>query len=921
MRTNTGTLAAICGALMILTSVSVNAARSVELSNTHYKITLDSIKPSVASIENRSMGRFSTIYKPRVPQPFFAATLREAIPASGKKAKNWSINSLDFTTRSIKTAKTATGSTTVWNLAWKSDNRLLEVNLVINTNATLESTWRFTLKSNSELDATFAFPVLDGLKIGPKPEGAYYFHPRFSGLLNDIPIDLASTYGQYARMQLMDAYHPSGAGENRPAGIYVVTHDRSMMRKSYELTKRERGVNPVKLRDDYGFPFSNSLRSTEGIGMVVNWMRIPLQTGKPYSVPSVVIGIGAGDWRDALKSYRNWVDSWYQPRKRGAVSSFLHSSFDLFSQPNYDAALAELDKHPYPDYLQFMVQKNRILGDYGYRDDWSLADLQRFVSECKRRGIATNHYVEGYIASKTTQVWKEHGTDWGQMQGKEYQVGFANQCMWLCSPGWHKWLVGETARLARDLKLDSIYLDEVGWGTGDKSSSDNPAHNPGRFQQDGAMNGARDLLRKVRAGLDTVSPDITMYTEGPAVDYLLPYLDGVEDYTCVQLKNYPEAHRIPVHFMRFVFPEFKFADIPDGTQSEIDTQLKQCLFNGTGYMVSAEDAGRPESWLGRIHSIQRDNRDAFTELHPKPLVPTLASGVYCNRFTSVTKTVFTLFNNNDYPVSGQMLSLPALANRHWVDLLNLTTLRVDQTREGARAVMQIAPRDVAVIAALPSLLKLRRVGERVWLTSPRTVGAEKIYLNLVNGNGIVRESRLFTPRSEGFSLAEVTSNGKYFAVLKLYREGVLLDMVALPELSSLDLAQDAAVTGSVRSAEAKVLNGKSPGSYTLRWDDKPRWVQYSWSTPQTFNTSALRCANYFGDVYTPQIYRYLISDDGQTWRAISEINREGKTNFDTQDPLPLVKTRYLRLEIQKGGLWGDASEMVRWRIFCKPAVE
>ncbi len=919
MRTHT--IVIIITALVTLASVSVTATPNTELSNAHYKITLDSTKPSVASIENRSMGRFSTIYQPRVPQPFFAATLREAKPSPQQKARNRNISSLDFTTRSIKTVRTAKGSTTTWNMLWKSDNRLLEVNLLIDTNATLESTWCFSLKSNGELDATFAFPVLDGLKIGPKPEEAYYFHPRFSGLLNDIPIELATTYGQYARMQVMDVYHPSGAGVNRPAGIYVVTHDCSMMRKSYELTKRERGVNPIKLRDDYGFPFSNSLKATEGIGMAVNWMRIPLQTGKSYSVPSVVIGIGAGDWRDALRSYRNWVDTWYKPRDRGAKLSFLHSSFDLFAQPNCDAALAELDKQPTPDYMQFMVQKNRILGDYGYRDDWSLAELQRFVSECKRRGIATNHYVEGYIAAKTTQVWKDHGTEWGQMQGKEFQVGFANQCMWLCSPGWHKWLVGETTRLARDLKLDSIYLDEVGWGTGDKSTSDNPAHNPGRFQQDGAMNGARELLRKVRAGLDTVNPDITMYTEGPAVDGLLPYLDGVEDYTCVQLKNSPEAHRIPVHFMRFVFPEFKFADIPDGTQSEIDTQLKLCLFNGTGYMVSTQGAGRPESWLGRIHSIQRDNRDAFTESHPKPLVTTLANGVYCNRFTSTMKTVFTLFNNNDYPVSGQMLALPALANRHWVDLLNLTALRVDQTRQGAQAVMQIAPCDVAVIAALPSLLKLRRVGERVWLTSPSTVGAEQLYLNLVDGNGIARESRLFKPRTEGFSLAEATSNGKYLAVLKLYREGVLQDMLALPDLASLDLAPDAVVTGSVRSAEAKVLNRTAGGSYTLRWDDKPRWVQYSWSTPQTFNTSALRCANYFGDVYTPQIYRYLISDDGQAWRAISDIHREGKTNFDAQDPLPTVTTRYLRLEIQKGGLWGDASEMVRWRIYCKPTAE
>lgn len=910
---------ALVSASLLMLSVAANAIpKTVELANNHYKILFESAKPGVLRIENKSMGRFSGIYNPRISQPFFVVKIHEADVASGKKAKSWTVSSKNFSTRSIRKIKTAKGNTVAWNMYWKSDGLLLEANLDIDTNSTIESTWKFTLKSNRELDATCAFPILDGLNIGPNPSDAWYFHPRFSGLLNDIPADLATIYGQYARMQVMSAYNPAGAGAGRPAGVYIVTHDTGMMRKSYELVKNEQGVKPFKLREEDGkLPFWSGFKSSQGIGMAVNWMRIALQTGKSFHVAPVLIGIGTGDWRDALKSYRNWAGSWYPVHNRSARYCFQHAYFDLFSQPNCDAALAAIDSLPYLDYMQFMVQNKRVLGDYSYRNDWSLAELQRFVKECKRRGIVTNHYVEGYIASETTDVWKKHGKEWGQMDGKDYQMAFANQCMWLSCPEWHKWLVGETSRLAKDLNLDSIYLDEVGWGTREKDLSDNPAHNPGRLQPNGAMTGARDLFRSVREGLDKINPGITMYTEGPAVDCLLPYLDGVEDYTCVQFKDNPLAYRIPIHFMRFVFPDFKFADIPIGSQDEITRQLRLCLFNGTGNFCM-EGAGKPESILERSHVILRDNRDAFTDLHPTPLVPTMAEGLYCNRFSSAEKTVYTLFNANDYLVSGQVLKLPVSAKYHWIDVIRSSALRVDQTKEDSRAVMQIAPGDVAVIAAFPSIIKTKRVGERMWLTSPELVGNEKLYLDIIDRNGLVRERRPFTATSDGFSLADVTSMGKYLAAIKLYRDGVLRDVVALPDMTSTDLAEDADVTGSVRSTEAKVINGKAAGSYILNWDDKDRWVQYSWSVPQTFNLSCVRCANYNGDVYTPQIYRYLISDDGQNWKSVAEINREGNTNFNAQDPLPLVKTRFIRLEVKKGGLWADASEFLRWRIYCRP---
>ncbi len=296
----------------------------------------------------------------------------------------------------------------------------------------------------------------------------------------------------------------------------------------------------------------------------------------------MVIGIGAGDWRVALTSYQTWARTWYPIHKRSARECSSTVLSHLHPKPSCVAALAELDRSTDPEYLQFMGAESAP-----YRQLWlpcglGTAEIQRFVRECKKRGIVTTTTVEGYIAHSTSGIWQEKGNEWGQMAGGKFQTAWANQCMWLGDPGWHGWLAAESSRLARDLGLDSIYLDEIGFGTGDKSFSDNPNHNPGRLQRDGAMTGARDLLRTVRKSLDQVDSGISIYTEGPAVDCLFPYLDGVEDYGCRQWNSKPQAYRIPVHFLRFVFPDMKFADIPEGTGEAFDRQVRMCLFNGIG---------------------------------------------------------------------------------------------------------------------------------------------------------------------------------------------------------------------------------------------------------------------------------------------------------------------------------------------------
>ncbi len=192
------------------------APAQVQMANDHYRITLETARPGVSSIRNLRMGKHGVIQAPSVAQPLFAMTIREPLP-QGRDARTWRLTSRDFTTTRATTSRTRQGTTLLWNMYWKSGDIRVDVRLSAESDVSSESIWGVSVKANRELDTDFAFPILDGLTIGPAPERAWYFHPRWAGLLNDVPIDVASTYGQYVRMQVMAVSNPSGAGVGKPS--------------------------------------------------------------------------------------------------------------------------------------------------------------------------------------------------------------------------------------------------------------------------------------------------------------------------------------------------------------------------------------------------------------------------------------------------------------------------------------------------------------------------------------------------------------------------------------------------------------------------------------------------------------------------------------------------------------------------------
>ena len=86
-----------------------------------------------------------------------------------------------------------------------------EVELLVSDDGRSEVLFEVSVTSQRDGEIMLALPILDGV-FSDQQEQVTYFYPRDSGILNSRPVDLASAYGQYVRMQVIAASVPEELG-------------------------------------------------------------------------------------------------------------------------------------------------------------------------------------------------------------------------------------------------------------------------------------------------------------------------------------------------------------------------------------------------------------------------------------------------------------------------------------------------------------------------------------------------------------------------------------------------------------------------------------------------------------------------------------------------------------------------------------
>jgi hypothetical protein len=160
---------------------------------------------------------------------------------------------------------------------------------------------------------------------------------------------------------------------------------------------------------------------------------------------------------------------------------------------------------------------------------------------------------------------------------------------------------------------------------------------------------------------------------------------------------------VPLNSRRFAIPDFKTIEIlvcdqPTGSWASGPLWV---FFNGEAIWLE----GPAAEWFGeqtranirRCHAILKKHQDAFASDDVTPLVPTLAPGVYANRFESADEIVFTLYNARHTTLEGPVLSVPEGASGAVLDEWNGGEARRSDSPAGRAIETRIGPLGVGCI--------------------------------------------------------------------------------------------------------------------------------------------------------------------------------------------------------------------------------
>jgi hypothetical protein len=879
----------------------------LRLSNDHYRVELDVSRGlGWAGIAGLAVpaGAGQSVLKPGTPARLFEVLLH--LPGQEQVVR---LDSRQFTAREVL-LDPARGLCQV-SLRATAAGTLLDAFLTIGVNETCQSLWTLSLCASASATVDVVLPVVEGIEMGEHLEDVGYFFPRDPGLMNSVPVKLQTTYGQYATSQLMavfsDCWGPAGGG------LYLIWQDTSLLRKGFELVKVDPdGPPPVETLDRYGFPYWDGLEVRRGVGLACLLPNLSLPAGERVSLAPVALGVHAGNWRQALADYQAWARTWYEPRHPAHLARYFtfasHHGYEkcsFWAPATAETAIAGIpDK---VDQLHFIAQKEDRYGVYDtYREDWGLEGLRRFVAAAHERGKLCSHYVQGTVAHKTSAVYREHEADWGQKgaDGNNLEA-WANQCMCLAATGWADWLAATCARLVQDLDLDIAYLDCVGWTTLEKFQCHSSRHPHQRAYHE--LADVRRLFHTVKQAIVTAKPEAALTTEGPLADLFFNDVDGNEGYG-VRFLGTP-GYGVPIHFMRFLYPRFKYLDLQPDTAEGV----KLALFNATA--TAGDPQHLPEASLAR--RLFHEHVTAFTLGQAEPHLPTRERGVFCNRFATPAQAVYTVWNHNPYPAAGAFVPVDVPAGSHVVDLLHDREAVLQRVDYRDHLVVDLEPRDLGVFGVLPRALQAEFDG--MWLRpGGRAESAEEAQLvaTRLDRTGQHLGSTELAAAGEWLDFVELSERGNCRVVLRLVQEGEVLDELELPRIETLDIADGATVSAS----NSTVAHGAHPesvvgheGSWQFAWNDEPRpgWLELAWQRPQRLNQVDLGFAQ---AEYSSRDCEVLLADAQGDWRTAAR----GSSAAVAGKPFASATARRLRVVFHQGGPWANLVSLTRLRVQYVP---
>ena len=661
-----------------------------------------------------------------------------------------------------------------------------ELEILVDNSPNIVWLLRITNNSSAAFRLITAFPLLNGIKIGEDLTDNWYTPVyRSSTITNRSTWTRIGTGGKGAKIQVMDIYNPVLGG-----GIYLRPNNHPEMGKIFTIWKIVSGEGSfMRIWDQTPKVrrLLNAVPIDDSLGMGLVYYEQDLRRGETFETPETVTGVHPDDFRNCLKEYRQWVDTWFKKEyetpewfrrvmisgsanpRRGDLGYNLerlvgHSErfggYDqlVLSQWWRRATVDSFGKNDKGRPWNIFNHGGFFLFDEEYGGEEKLARGCRLLRD-DPGGFPLLFYLDGFIAGKyNTEVGKKYGEKWAM---KDYQGAYygyycddreQNWNMCIGYVPWRDYLVDAVVNAVKKFDIDGIRLDSL--GSNQAFACYNPAHQ--HPTTDVHVTGTAELVKKIREEVKKIKPEpFIIIFEETMNDYALQFQEGfIIDYNFVE-GSYPFYPLISL--FRFCFPEelsVVYPYLPAGYN------YRAGLFNGLGIMIDFNmpilSTGGPADrrYIEKICPVLKENADAFRGKYAYPLIKTEAEGVYANSFPNNegNKRIITLYNTNSFSSKGILINVPHRERFHYVDLLNHEEITYEKKGEQTGLSLELKPDDAVALGELPLLLRAKRKGGNLEVRVPHSFKDGRLRLLLFDKHNKLLKMKSFPLADSHFTL-------------------------------------------------------------------------------------------------------------------------------------------------------------------------
>ena len=614
----------------------------------------------------------------------------------------------------------------------------------------------FTNLANQKQTVSFCVPVLDKIQVGKKITDDEFFFPMESGMAGRLDCELRQIYGKTCFMQLMSVWSPVAGG-----GVYAYNRANDGFPQILHLTHRSNpDIDPYSYNVISWPECTGAIFNQNALGTSLGWRHLDkeLAAKETFLLPEATIGVNSGIWQAGLKSYSDFVHTWFKkpikvPRWYmelfSALSAHPHSGLWMYSRSpsqgyfnkkaneySYGKSMTHLerntmqefawiweipDKYDIPtpelDKLRVPPINSHHFGDYKYNEKrGGLPALKKEVDLIHSKQGRVIWYTFLQACAKGTEIY-EKSEDWAMMSAPGYyKISYTTDDMgwFFCDleKGWAEHFSKVWAKIVKETGCDGIRMDVL--------SRVEPCYNPKHAHYDGTLRGTinpqmqAESVKTFRKAMYDVSPEKIVTVEHAGSDYNSQYHDGFFAENICWISESPQwGHFRNLNAYMTVFTHFYFPEIKTWIHGPSNTQeaILMSLFNCCGFACT--------SALG-IQSFRtlEENSDCTEAVGGKriPMIPTLREGTFANHFagTNDSKKVWTVLNRSG-KVQKELLEVDGefSDDYRYVEVYNDNAVSCEKRNGKILLNGELADKSVAVITRFKKLMSAEITGNEL----------------------------------------------------------------------------------------------------------------------------------------------------------------------------------------------------------------